>query len=146
MSYSTTTTLQRTVVFSTTFLIYFVVAANCRYNYDDLLYTANMYIYATTYLSYKRCNLSLSTTIRSRPLFVVLSYRWTTTKVLHICRTKDVIWLWVRLFVVDHYLSYLVTAGLQQKYYIFVVQKMYLTLSTTIRSRPLVKSTTNLLY
>ena len=91
LSYSTTTTLQRTVVFSTTFLIYFVVAANCRYNYDDLLYTANMYIYATTYLSYKRCNLSLSTTIRSRPIFVVLSYSWTTTKVLHICRTKDVI-------------------------------------------------------
>ena len=51
LSYSTTTTLQRTVVFSTTFLIYFVVAANCRYNYDDLLYTANMYYYATTYLS-----------------------------------------------------------------------------------------------
>ena len=69
----------------------------------------------------------MSTTICSRPLFVVLSYRWTTTKVLHICRTKDVIWLWVQLFVVDHYLSYLVTAGLQQKYYIFVVQKMYLT-------------------
>ena len=51
LSYSATTTLQRTVVFSTTFLIYFVVAANCRYNYDDLLYTANMYYYATTYLS-----------------------------------------------------------------------------------------------
>ena len=51
LSYSTTTTLQRTVVFITTFLIYFVVAANCRYNYDDLLYTANMYYYATTYLS-----------------------------------------------------------------------------------------------
>ena len=89
--YSTTTTLQRNVVFSMTFLIYFVVAENCRYNYNDLLYTANMYIYATTYLSYKRCNLILSTTIRSRPLFVVLSYRWTTTKVLHICRTKDII-------------------------------------------------------
>ena len=66
------------------------VAANCRYNYDDLLYTANMYYYATTYLSYKRCNLTLSMTIRSRLLFVVLSYRWTTTKVLHISRTKDV--------------------------------------------------------
>ena len=90
LSYSTTTTLQRTVVFSTTFLIYFVVAANCRYNYDDLLYTANMYYYATTYLSQHSSNLILSTTIRSRPLFVVLSYRWTTTKVLHICRTKDV--------------------------------------------------------
>ena len=51
LSYSTTTTLQRTVVFITTFLIYFVVVANCRYNYDDLLYTANMYYYATTYLS-----------------------------------------------------------------------------------------------
>ena len=39
---------------------------------------------------YQRCNLTLSMTICSRPLFVVLSYRWTTTKVLHICRTKDV--------------------------------------------------------
>ena len=34
--YFTTTTLQRNVVFSMTFLIYFVVAANCRYNYNNL--------------------------------------------------------------------------------------------------------------